>query len=71
MNPDFLHRLEKLEQFNQNLRSIKTQPTDYPRTCADVTEQSRTSGYYIVSPEPNYLKPVAVYCLFNGSKGKL
>ena len=69
MNPDFLLRLENLEEFVQSLQTKKTLTTDYPRTCADVTEKSRTSGFYLVSPEPNYLNPVAVYCLFNGSKG--
>jgi len=68
MNPDFLLRLENLEEFVQSLKTKKTLTTDYPRTCADVTEKSRTSGFYLVSPEPNYLNPVAVYCLFNGSK---
>ena len=70
MNVDFLLRLENLEELVRSLQTKKIQATDYPRTCADVTEQSRTSGFHLVSPEPNYLNPVAVYCLFNGSKGK-
>ena len=69
IHPDFERRLERLEELVQSLKTKKIQTDRYPRTCADVVGQNRTSGFYILSPEPNYLRPVAVYCLFNGSEG--
>lgn len=68
IHPDFERRLERLEELVQSLKTKKIQTDRYPRTCADVVGQNRTSGFYILSPEPNYLRPVAVYCLFNGSE---
>jgi len=66
VDEDFVVQI--VENHLKKLLQPITSNNEFPKTCAEIVGENRTSGYYIISPEPSKYNPIAVYCRFEESR---